>query len=127
MVWPIAVLSAALLFLSPVAQQSDTPQPASSADAPVPAEAAKVVNPAKSTPETRMKARKTYGYDCAMCHGKEGRGDGDLTAQMKLTLSDLSKPETLKDRTDGELFYILKHGKGKMPPEGDRGKEEDLW
>jgi mono/diheme cytochrome c family protein len=33
----------------------------------------------------------------------------------------------LKDRTDGELFYIIKNGKDQMPPEGNRVKDETIW
>jgi mono/diheme cytochrome c family protein len=33
----------------------------------------------------------------------------------------------LKDRTDGELFYVIKTGKGDMPPEGSRMKPDGLW
>jgi mono/diheme cytochrome c family protein len=62
-----------------------------------------------------------------MCHGKDGDGKGDLAADMKLKLGDFRSPETLKDQTDGELFYIIKNGKGDMPPEGDRAKSEELW
>ena len=34
----------------------------------------------------------------------------------------------MKNRTDGELFYIIRNGKGEdMPPEGDRAKDDDIW
>ena len=46
---------------------------------------------------------------------------------MKLKISDFSDPAALKERTDGELFYIIKNGKGQMPPEGDRVKPDALW
>jgi len=84
-------------------------------------------NPVKPTPESIAQGRKWYGYDCAMCHGKDGDGKGEVGADMKLKVSDLSDPATLKDRTDGELFYIIKNGKGDMPPEGTRLKSDELW
>jgi mono/diheme cytochrome c family protein len=62
-----------------------------------------------------------------MCHGKDGDGKGEVGADMKLKVSDLSDPVTLKDRTEGELFYIIKNGKGDMPPEGTRLKSDELW
>jgi len=64
---------------------------------------------------------------CLGCHGKDGDGKGEVGADMKLKVSDLSDPATLKDRTDGELFYIIKNGKGDMPPEGTRLKSDELW
>ena len=43
-----------------------------------------------------------------MCHGgTDGDGKGDVGADMKLKVSDSTNPATLKDRTDGELFYII--------------------
>ena len=74
-----------------------------------------------------MKAKKTYAIDCAMCHGKAGDGKGDVGAEMKLKVSDFTNPATLKDYTDGEVFYIIKNGAVNMPPEGDRVKTDELW
>ena len=62
-----------------------------------------------------------------MCHGKTGDGKGSVGTDMKLTMSDFSDPASLKDKTDGELLYIIKNGKGQMPPEGDRLKGNELW
>jgi len=62
-----------------------------------------------------------------MCHGSNGDGKGDMAADMKGKVRDLTDPATLKPRTDGELFYIIKNGKGEMPGEGTRLKPNDLW
>ncbi len=62
-----------------------------------------------------------------MCHGESGNGKGDLVGNMKLTLKDYTDPAALKDMTDGEIFYVIKNGKGLMPGEGDRAKPEDIW
>ena len=68
-----------------------------------------------------------YGYDCAMCHGKDGDGKGDMASDLK-NVPDFTKPGTLKNRTDGELFYIVRNGEGQdMPPEGDRAKDDNVW
>ena len=110
------------------AQQSQTPPKA--APAPpytIPVEAARQANPVKPTSESIAQGKKWYGYDCAMCHGKDGDGKGEVGADMKLKVSDLADLATLKDRTDGELFYIIKKGKGDMPPEGTRLKSDELW
>lgn len=93
----------------------------------MPPEAAKVPNPVKPTAASIAAGKKQYGYDCAMCHGKDGDGKGDLAADMKLNLLDYTDPAALKGMTDGELFYIIKNGKGDMPSEGDRAKSEEVW
>ncbi len=117
-----AIFSIALLS----AQQTQTTQKVTSY-ADIPAEAAKRVNPVKSTPESLARARKWWKLDCTMCHGKDGDGKGDVAASMKLTPADFTNPATLKERTDGELFYIIKNGHQDMPPEGDRIKAEEGW
>jgi mono/diheme cytochrome c family protein len=119
-----------LFFLgcSSGAQQSSTPSKA--APPPpytIPIEAVRQANPVKPTSESIAQGKKWYGYDCAMCHGKDGDGKGEVGTDMKLKVSDLTDPATLKDRTDGELFYIIKNGKGDMPPEGTRLKSDELW
>jgi mono/diheme cytochrome c family protein len=103
-------------------------QPAGTqASAPVPADVAKMVNPVKSTPESLARAKKQYGYDCQLCHGENGNGKGDVVNDLKLTLKDFTKPDALKDFTDGQIFYIITKGKGQMPGEGDRMKPDEAW
>lgn len=102
-------------------QGSETP-------APIPPEAAAKKNPVKPTPEGLAAAKKLFGYHCAMCHGKEGDGKGDLAADMKLKLHDWRDPNSLAKMTDGELFYVVTNGRGKMVGgEGDRTSEEARW
>ncbi len=84
-------------------------------------------NPVAPTPEGMAEARKFYGYNCAMCHGKSGDGKGDLAADMKLDLRDWRDGSSIEKMTDGELFWIVSKGKGKMPGEGDRTTEKVRW
>jgi mono/diheme cytochrome c family protein len=93
----------------------------------VPPEAAKQVNPVKPTATSQARAKKLYGFDCAMCHGEKGDGQGDLAADMKLSLKDWRNPATLKDMSDGELNYIITKGKGKMPAGADQMKPDEIW
>jgi mono/diheme cytochrome c family protein len=105
--------------------KSQNPQ---AAEAPIPAEDAAKKNPVKPTPEGIAQAKKLFGYHCAMCHGNDGDGKGDLAADMKLELKDWRDPNSLAKMTDGELFYIITNGRGKMTGgEGDRTKEEVRW
>jgi len=84
-------------------------------------------NPVTPTPEGLAEARKLFGYNCAMCHGKGGDGKGDLVADMKLELRDWRDASSLEKMTDGELFWIISSGKGKMPGEGERTAEKVRW
>ena len=51
-----------------------------------------------------------YGYHCAMCHGKDGDGKGDLAEQMKLNLKNWPNASSISKYTDGELFYVVTNG-----------------
>ena len=103
-----------LVSFSAVFAQQDKPKDTTQDSAPtaVPAEAAAKVNPVKSTPEGVASVTKLYGYHCAMCHGKEGDGKGDLAVDMKLNLHDWKDANTISKMTGGE---------------GDRTKEEVRW
>lgn len=108
--------------ISPRAQAADaTP-------APIPAADVEKKNPVKPSPAGIAAAKKTYGYDCSMCHGKDGDGKGELAVEMKLELKDWRNPDALAKMTDGELFYIITNGRGKMlSGEGERSKDEARW
>jgi mono/diheme cytochrome c family protein len=93
----------------------------------IPDDAVKTPNPVKATPAGLAHAKKFFGFDCAMCHGKAGDGQGDLALEMKLNLPDWRDPATLKDMTDGEMYYIISKGKGKMPAGADQMKPDEIW
>src|SRR5271154_4947916 len=104
MLKPLFALPPLLLALS---FQQPVPTP-TAAPSVIPAEAARMVNPVKPTPESQAHVKKMYGYECAMCHGENGNGKGDLVGDMKLSLKDYTDPAALKDLTDGQIFYIIK-------------------
>lgn len=118
-----AILLSIILFPKPNFTQEKT---AAAEPKMTPEDAAKK-NPVEPSAEGLAQARKMYGYNCAMCHGKTGDGKGDLAADMKLELRDWRDPASLEKLTDGELFWIISNGKGKMPGEGDRDPEKMRW
>ncbi|SRR5467141_328505 len=84
-------------------------------------------NPVKTSPTSLSSGKKKYGQDCAMCHGKEGAGDGDLAEDMHLKLRDFRDASTLKDLSDGDIYSIINNGKGKMMGEEGRLKPDEIW
>ena len=117
-----------LFLLSVFPQQSPNPAAQKTPSyAAIPVEATKQANPVKSTPESLARAKKWWTLDCEMCHGKNGDGKGETAKDMKLQIADFTDPATLKDRTDGEVFYIIKNGHNEMPAEGPRVKTEENW
>ena len=124
----ITLVLPALFLLAPAlrAQQPSTPTPQKTPSyAAIPVEEARQPNPVKPTPDSINRTKKWWTLDCAMCHGKDGDGKGETAVDMKLKIADFTNPATLKDRTDGEIFYIIKNGHDDMPPEGPRVKTEE--
>ncbi len=131
MLKPLLIVSAlAVLGVAALSQEPQSTPPAPPAAAPsqsVPSDYATKVNPVKPTAESQARAKKQYGWDCAMCHGDNGDGKGDVAADQKLTMRDYRDPTSLKGMSDGEIFYIIQKGKGAMPAEGDRAKTDEVW
>ena len=121
------VLPALFVLATPLQTQQQSSTQKSSSYAAIPVEAAKQSNPVKPSPESAARAKKWWALDCEMCHGKSGDGKGETAKEMKLAMMDFTNPETLKDRTDGEVFYIIKNGHNDMPAEGPRVKNEEAW
>jgi mono/diheme cytochrome c family protein len=135
LVLPLLMFVAMLSQTKPAAQAPAQPEPAAQAPAEsAPAaqpestgSAVPAVNPVKATAESQAHARSIYKMDCAMCHAENGNGKGEVVGDMGLKLKDLRDPDTLKDKTDGELYAIIHDGKGQMPAEGDRAKRDEVW
>jgi len=100
-------------------------QPPAKPENKTPPEAAQKSNPVKPTPESTAKGKKVYAVDCQLCHGEKGDGKNDM--DMK-NVPDITNADVQKNATDGEWFYIIRKGKGDMPPEdASRAKDEEVW
>lgn len=130
MLKPLLFLPVLFLIGAPALFQQAPPS-ASPAAAPqaytIPPEYANKANPVTPTAQSQARAKQIYGWDCALCHGDNGNGKGDVAVSQKLDVPDLRNAATLKPYSDGQLFYIIRNGKGKMPGEGPRAKDDEVW
>ena len=122
----LLILFALFFFVFVLWAQKDQPPAKAPAPDKTAADDAARVNPVKPSQESLAKAKKIYVIDCAMCHGDKGDGKGDMASDIK-NVTDFTNPDALKNRTDGQLFHTIRHGKGDMPLEGDRAKDDDIW
>jgi mono/diheme cytochrome c family protein len=79
------------------------------------------------TENSVARGKKLYQSQCAMCHGENADGKGEVVEEMKINPPNFTKPETLRDHTDGELFAILSVGSETMPGQGTRMKDKQKW
>jgi len=108
-----------------VEAEPTTPDAAVAAE--IPEEARSLKSPVPSSAKSIEQGQRLFASQCAMCHGKTGDGSGDLAVRLKMVVPDFSSEEKQKARTDGELFYILTEGHGRMQGQGDRLSEEWRW
>jgi mono/diheme cytochrome c family protein len=84
-------------------------------------------NPVRFTDLSVERGTKLFQSQCAMCHGKNADGKGDLVEELDIHPPDFTKPDVLSKRTEGELFAIMSEGSGTMPGQNKRITERQRW
>ncbi len=97
-----------------------------------PSEARSIKNPLPESQEVVDGGRTLYlgKGNCYVCHGKEGRGDGDGGAMLNPPPRDLTDPAFQMLRNDGEIFWSIKEGvagSGMFAAVPRMITEEDAW
>ena len=73
----------------------------------------RVRNPVKSTPQSLQNGKGLFRIYCAMCHGEQGRGDGQMVGKV-VPSSDLHT-ERIRNQKDGYLYATIRSGGLVMP------------
>ncbi|UCF68802.1 MAG: cytochrome c [Acidobacteriota bacterium] len=92
----------------------------------VPDEEKSRVNPIPSDPESLEQGRVLFNSQCSMCHGEAGDGTGDLVARLDLQMPDLTEAQLQEARSDGEWYFVIAFGHGRMPGD-ESSKFTDKW
>jgi mono/diheme cytochrome c family protein len=94
------------------------------------AAAGELTNPLPATADAVDRGRLSYRINCAMCHGADGHGDSPVAAYFRgagvVPPVDLASPR-VRDRGDGQLYWLIVNGIGNMPPFHDLLDEEEVW
>jgi mono/diheme cytochrome c family protein len=83
-------------------------------------------NPVVNDQRGLASGRAAYTGSCAVCHGAKGDGRG---AFGRTTYPDATDLTGVKNKSDAQLFWIIKNGLGftAMPAFGGQYKDADIW
>jgi len=104
-------------------------QPVVPADKLVEAKALK--SPLSNTPEVIEKGKSVYNGKggCVTCHGVDGDGKGPGAVNMNPSPRNFQHHGFWRHRTEGELFWVIKHGSPgtAMIAFGSVLSDEEIW
>ena len=83
-------------------------------------------NPVAATPESISLAKTMYAQQCAVCHGKSGKGDGPSAQYLGKPLPDFTGVN-FSEQLDGEIFWKVTNGNSPMPAFEKILSEEQRW
>ena len=87
--------------------------------------AALIKNPLASTEEVLKEGRVLYTRYCVHCHGEKGMGDGLVGIAYKGVTAFNSR--AVKNKSEGHIFHVITHGKGRMWAHGSQVSIENRW
>ncbi|MDX1617421.1 MAG: c-type cytochrome [Balneolaceae bacterium] len=91
-----------------------------------PEKADKLENPLEPSDRIRAAGDKIFQQLCAVCHGKNGEGDGVTASSLEPKPANL-KNSTIQNQSDGALFWKIREGRPPMPPFGSQLSEKQMW
>ena len=95
------------------------------------AEARALTSPLPGSPEVVAQGKALYNGKgtCLNCHGKDGSGNGPVSAQLDPSPRNFQHHGFWRHRTEGEIFWVIKHGSvgTSMVGFGDQLTDEEIW
>ena len=83
-------------------------------------------SPLKVTPDLMARGQNRYQIYCAPCHSPLGDGNGITKNFGMAVVANLHDPRIVA-MPDGELFYVITHGRNLMGPYRSQIEIEDRW
>jgi len=81
-------------------------------------------NPLKTTKANLATGKDLYNIYCNICHGKKGKGDGNLVKREKF----LGVPNyTTRDITEGSIYHTIYYGLNSMGSHAAQLNEKERW
>jgi mono/diheme cytochrome c family protein len=88
-------------------------------------QASKEKNPFDTSEVVRKEGEVLYKKFCLHCHGDQGQGDGEVGKKLG-GVPQYNNPR-LKNVSEGYIFHVITHGKGRMGPHASLLNQEERW
>jgi cytochrome c553 len=85
-----------------------------------------LTNPLDSIQVEEMRGGQLYDIYCAICHGKNGKGQGLLVQREKI-LGVPSYDDAGRAITPGSIYHVIYYGKNTMGSYANQLNEEERW
>ena len=82
--------------------------------------------PVQVTPQLMARGQDRYQIFCAPCHSPTGDGNGVVKTFGMATVANLHDPRIVQ-LPDGEVFYVITHGRNTMMPYEAQLEPIDRW
>jgi mono/diheme cytochrome c family protein len=82
-------------------------------------------NPYHATAQTLEEGKALFQTYCAVCHGKQGKGDGPISGKIPPPPSYVS--DRLMQFPPGRVLHVITMGTGKMPSYAAQLSIEERW
>jgi mono/diheme cytochrome c family protein len=84
-------------------------------------------NPLAVTGQLLQRGRQRFSINCSPCHGQLADGNGITKKLGAMTVVADLHDKRIVEMTDGELFYVITHGRNLMQPYGANITVADRW
>jgi len=82
-------------------------------------------NPVTPTARSATEGRALFETYCAVCHGKQGAGDGPLVPRIPNPPAYTST--RVRSMLAGQIFHVITFGSGRMPSYASQLSPHDRW
>ena len=87
----------------------------------------KLLNPVVADSTVLRRGQLAYGTWCQPCHGAKGIGDGTVAKSLPIPPVDLTRADLQDNRSDGSIYYTIRHGNVIMPGYAYALSPEQAW
>jgi len=87
----------------------------------------RLVNPVAADTTVLRKGQLAFNTYCQPCHGATGVGNGTVAKSLPIPPVDLTRSDLQAGRSDGSIYYTIRHGNVIMPGYAHALTPEQAW